>query len=149
MTVDWTVPISLGHIDLVYDDGGRLGAGYAGDAGDCVARALAIAAEIPYLESYHALANHAALNGHPRSARDGVPMPIVHAVYRHYGGAWTPTMFIGSGCRVHLRADELPGGRIVARVTRHLVAVVDGVLHDNHDHSRGGTRCVYGYWTFG
>jgi hypothetical protein len=24
--------------------------------------------------------------------------------------------------------------------------VIDGVLHDTHDCTRGGTRCVYGYW---
>jgi hypothetical protein len=24
--------------------------------------------------------------------------------------------------------------------------VIDGVIHDTHDCSRGGTRCVYGYW---
>lgn len=60
----------------------------------------------------------------------------------------TPTMAIGSGCKVHLRADELPTGRLVVSVSKHLVAVVDGVVHDTHDPRRGGTRCVYGYWTF-
>jgi hypothetical protein len=55
-------------------------------------------------------------------------------------------MTIGSGCRVHLRADELPGGPIVARTSRHFVAVIDGVIHDTHDPSRGGDRCVYGIW---
>jgi len=56
-------------------------------------------------------------------------------------------MRIGQGCTVHLRAEELPGGRLVVRVTRHLCAVVDGVIHDTHDPSRKGTRCVYGYWS--
>jgi folate-dependent phosphoribosylglycinamide formyltransferase PurN len=56
-------------------------------------------------------------------------------------------MNIGSGCTVHLRADELPGGTIVCQCSRHLVAVVDGVLQDTHDSSRSGTRCVYGYWS--
>lgn len=27
-----------------------------------------------------------------------------------------------------------------------IAAVVDGVLHDTFDCSRGGTRCVYGYY---
>jgi len=26
--------------------------------------------------------------------------------------------------------------------------VIDGVLHDTHDCSRDGTRCVYGYWLY-
>jgi hypothetical protein len=30
--------------------------------------------------------------------------------------------------------------------SRHLVAVIDGVIHDTHDCSRDGTRCVYGYF---
>jgi hypothetical protein len=62
------------------------------------------------------------------------------------GWRWTPVMQIGSGCRVHLRADELPAGRLIVKVTHHLVAVIDGVIHDTHNCSRGGTRCVYGYW---
>ncbi len=56
-------------------------------------------------------------------------------------------MKIGQGCTVHLRADELPGGRLIVRVSRHMCAVIDGVIHDTHDPSRAGTRCVYGYWS--
>jgi hypothetical protein len=55
-------------------------------------------------------------------------------------------MAVGSGCKVHLRADELPSGRLIVRVSHHFAAVIDGVIHDTHDCSRGGTRCVYGYW---
>jgi hypothetical protein len=32
-------------------------------------------------------------------------------------------------------------------VSRHMVAVIDGVVYDNHDSTRGGSRAVYGYWT--
>jgi hypothetical protein len=56
-------------------------------------------------------------------------------------------MRIGSGCKVHLRADELPGGRLIVHVSKHIVAVLNGVIHDTHDCSRGGNRCVYGYWS--
>ena len=45
-----------------------------------------------------------------------------------------------------LRADELPGGTLIASCSRHMVAVIDGVIRDTHDPSRGGTRCVYGYY---
>jgi hypothetical protein len=34
----------------------------------------------------------------------------------------------------------------VVRVSKHLVAVVNGVIYDNHNPSRDGTRCVYGYY---
>ena len=62
------------------------------------------------------------------------------------GFRWTPTMHVGQGCKVHLVAEELPAGRLVASVSRHYVAVIDGVIRDLTDPSRGGTRCVYGYW---
>jgi hypothetical protein len=64
-----------------------------------------------------------------------------------HGWTWTPTMKIGQGCTVHLRAEELPSGRLIVRVSRHMCAVIDGVIHDTHDPSREGTRCVYGYWS--
>ena len=55
-------------------------------------------------------------------------------------------MGIGTGCTVHLNPNELPKGRIICRVTRHYVAVINGVINDTYDCSRDGTRCVYGYW---
>ena len=55
-------------------------------------------------------------------------------------------MFIGSGTTVHLKADELPKGRIICNVSKHYTAVVDGVIQDTYDPSRRGTRAVYGYW---
>src|SRR5580658_9694624 len=51
-------------------------------------------------------------------------------------------MEIGSGCKAHLRADELPKGRLIVSVSGHLTAVIDGVIHDTHEPSRRGTRCV-------
>lgn len=65
------------------------------------------------------------------------------------GFDWTPTMTIGSGCKVHLKADELPKGRLICMLSRHAVAVIDGVINDTYDPSRDGTRCVYGYWKLG
>ena len=55
------------------------------------------------------------------------------------------TMGIGTGCKVHLKADELPKGRIICNLSRHYCAVVDGVINDTYDPSRGETRCVYSY----
>jgi hypothetical protein len=62
------------------------------------------------------------------------------------GFEWVPTMLIGSGCKVHLADGELPMGRLVVAVSKHYTAVIDGVIHDTYDPSRGGSRCVYGYW---
>jgi hypothetical protein len=138
-----------------YDDGGRAAAGFKGKkVGDCVCRAIAIATGKPYREVYDELSAigwHAGKFGYWRDA-DGLVIPheVAQWLEREYlaglGWQWFPTMAIGSGCKVHLRADELPGGRIIARVTGHLVAVIDGVIRDTADCSRGGTRCVYGYW---
>jgi hypothetical protein len=139
-----------GHFQ--FDDGGRLAAGYRGKAGDCVVRAIAIATRRPYQQVYD-LVNSAAM--HERTgkrkrgksnARTGVYKTSVKRVMTSLGWVWTPTMQIGSGCTVHLRGDELPAGRLVVSVSKHLTAMIDGVIHDTHDCSRRGTRCVYGYW---
>lgn len=134
---------------FVYDDGGRAAAGFsvANDAGDCVVRAIAIAAELPYEAVYAGLAALSADAGGKRTARDGVTRKVYDRCLADLGWTWTPTTGIGTGCQVHLRTDELPPGRLVVRLSKHLSAVVDGVVHDTSDPSRGGTRCVYGYWS--
>ena len=138
-------------MNWVYDDGGRAAAGYKGEASDCVCRAVAIASEQPYQVVYEAMNGAAALErltqGRRRSsARTGVWRATWKPWLVSHGWTWTPTMRIGQGCRVHLRAGELPGGRLVVVVSKHLVAVVDGVAHDTSDPTRNGTRCVYGYY---
>jgi hypothetical protein len=137
----------------VFDDGGRAAAGFKGAAGDCVARSVAIASGRPYGEVY---TNLATIEGgrikrgkqRAASARNGVGVrrEAYKRFMRELGFEWTPTMQIGSGCKVHLRADELPNGRLVVHTSRHSTAVIDGVIHDTYDPSRGGNRCVYGYW---
>jgi len=134
----------------VYDDGGRAAAGYKGDARDCATRAIAIATGIPYQQVYDAINEVAQRerpsNGRRSSARNGVRKTTGRKFLADLGWKWTPTMGIGTGCTVHLRAGELPMGRLIVSVSAHLVAVIDGVIHDTHDCSRGGTRCVYGYY---
>lgn len=140
-----------------YNDGGREAAGFKGNAGDCVTRAIAIASELPYLEVYNQIGELVRANekiatsrkAHGRSltARNGVVKAIWKPYIESLGWTWTPTMGIGTGATVHLRADELPSGRIIVRASKHLCAVIDGVIQDTHDPSRGGTRCVYGYFT--
>jgi hypothetical protein len=134
----------------VYDDGGRMAAGYVSVTRDCVCRAIAIASEMPYDEVYQRLADGAGKErkSRGRSARNGIftSRKWFKEFMSAIGFTWTPTMTIGSGCRVHLDANELPSGRLVVSVSRHYVAMIDGVIHDTHDPSRDNTRCVYGYW---
>jgi len=135
-----------------YNDGGRKEAGYKGTAGDCVTRAIAIATEKPYQEIYTAL-NLLAISERTgkrkrgiSSARTGVYKQTYKKYLTELGWKWVPTMQIGQGCKVHLRSDELPPGRLIVCVSKHLVAVIDGVANDTHDPTRNGTRCVYGYF---
>lgn len=147
-------------MDWVANDGGRKAAGFCGTAGDCVTRAIAIVTGKPYREVYDTVNQMAREERHSRSrktmmavatgrgsaARTGVMKDTWNRTMAAYGFHWVPTMKIGQGCTVHLRANELPAGRIVVKCSGHAVAVIDGVIHDTHDPSRGGSRCVYGYW---
>jgi len=136
-------------MNWVYDDGGRAAAGYKGSAGDCGVRAIAIAVGHDYAYVYDRafdIARHVDKPGRSHSPRDGFSTKAMHAFMAEEHWKWTPTMSIGSGTQVHLRADELPTGRLIARCSKHYVAVIDGVIHDTGDPSRGGTRAVYGYW---
>lgn len=129
---------------FVYDDGGRAAAGFKGKAGDCVTRAVAIASGRPYAEVYAALAagtgsQRAGKRGkRAASARSGINTG--RKWFKDYmaglGFVWTPTMQVGQGCKVHLDANELPSGRLVVAVSKHYVAMIDGVIHDLYDPRR-------------
>jgi hypothetical protein len=140
---------------FVFSDGGRAASGYKGQADDCVVRAIAIATELPYQEVYDLVNQYGTKERRGKrkrsrsNARTGVYPITLRKVMAALGWVWQPTMSIGSGCTVHLREAELPPGRLVVSVSKHTCAVIDGVLHDTHDGSRKGTRCVYGYWSKG
>jgi hypothetical protein len=166
----------------IYHDGGRAAAGYIGRAGDCVCRSIVIASGRPYNEVYNSLAAGNAsqrrskyAKGHQRrSARDGI---FTHRKWfkdymQSIGFEWTPTMGIGTGCKVHLTEGELPMGKLVVAVSKHYTAVLDGDIYDTFDPRREvhtvepdhgqelkagqwksingicsiQRRCVYGYW---
>ena len=161
-STDTVIPTPAGG--WVYDDGGRKAAGFTGETpvGDCVPRAIAIATGKPYREVYDELHRRTKLwhdTSRSRAARESRarqrPSPRTGTyveVYKPYiedvlGWVWTPTKFIGDSTVVHLNADELPKGRLIAKCSKHLVAVVDGVIHDIYDPSREGERMVYGHWS--
>lgn len=117
-------------MDFQYNDGGRTEAGYKGTAGDCVTRAIAIATGKTYTEVYDALNNLALAERRGKrkrgisSARDGVYRITYQRYLESLSWRWTPTMGIGTGCKVHLRATELPPGRIIVSLSKHLCAVI-------------------------
>jgi hypothetical protein len=140
-------------MDFVFHDGGRATAGYKGKTGDCVTRSIAIATGKTYQQVYDALNQFAETEriGKRKRKRSNSRTGVFRKTYQSYleslGWRWTSTMSIGSGCQVHLRASELPPGPLIVKVSRHLTAVIDGVLYDTHNCSRAGSRCVYGYFS--
>jgi hypothetical protein len=141
------------------NDGGREAAGFKGSAGDCAVRSIAIAANLPYLQVYEDLRSANAsyadlrndrvarhLNKTGSSPRNGNQRKVYHDYIIGLGFEWVPTMKVGAGCHVHLIPGELPSGILIVKVSKHLTAIIDGVIQDTHDPSRGGNRCVYGYY---
>ena len=148
---------------FIFNDGGRKEAGYKGFTRDCVTRAIAIVTGKPYKEVYDALneiskkkglwhSYHLEKNKYGNSyvkassARTGVHKSVYGPYIESLGYEWIPTMGIGTGCQVHLDPNELPKGRLIVILSRHLTAVIDGVIHDTYDCSRDNNRCVYGYY---
>lgn len=127
-----------------YNDGGRAKYFSASKVGDCVTRAIAIATNTDYKEVYNKIAD---IVGY--TPRNGVRKTDTKKVMNAFGGVWHACMTIGSGCKTHLADNEVPmHGRIVCSLSKHVCAVIDGVINDTYDASRDGGRCVYGYWTF-
>jgi len=139
-------------MNFIYNDGGRKNAGYKGDTNDCVTRSIAIITEKPYKEVYDALnkLSESERLGKRKKSKSNSRTGVFRVTYDKYlkslGYEWVATMKIGSGCQVHLRDGELPSGRLIVRVSKHMTAVINGVIHDIHDPSRDGTRYVYGYY---
>jgi hypothetical protein len=143
-------------INFKFNDGGRANF-YKGTGGDCVCRSIAIVTGLPYNEVYERLANANAKQrkGKREGQKSGVKTALngintkrkwFQDYMQELGFEWIPTMLVGQGCKVHLRADELPKGKLIVNVSKHFTAVIDGVINDTYDCSRGGSRCVYGYY---
>ena len=146
-------------LDFQNNDGGREKAGYKGSTGDCVTRSICNASGLPYEKVYddlYKLSTNWRLNSNSRyanvakpqndSPRTGVIKDVYDSYIKSLGFKWIPTMKIGQGCKVHLRKDELPQGKLIVRVSKHITSVIDGVINDTYNCSRSGTRCVYGYY---
>jgi len=151
---------SRSNLELKINDGGRAAAGYKGKAGDCVVRSIAIVTNTPYQKIYNDLYEEnenfrknsktrlaRSLKQKNDSPRTGTHRVVLKKYLKKIGWNWTPTMFIGQGCKVHLKKSELPNDTLIVSCSKHITVVINGVLHDTYDCSRNGTRCVYGYWT--
>lgn len=138
-------------MDFNYNDGGR-SKYFKGLTGDCVCRAIAIANDMDYMETYNLINEYAKkerIGKRKRgisNAKTGVYKTTIRKLLKDLGWEWVPTMTIGSGCNTHLKKDELPNETIIVNVSKHTVCVKNGIINDTFDCSRGGTRCVYGYY---
>lgn len=149
--------------DWVYNDGGRADAGFKGkgNARDCVTRAIAIVGGVDYREVYDELfgrykqwlatsrtkaAQRLRAKGRNGSPREGVQKEVWKQYLKDHGWRNEALVNFGSSSRVHLDAAELPPGTYIAQCSRHLVAIVDGVINDTFDPSREGNRTVYSVW---
>ena len=151
--------------------------------GDCVVRAFAIALYGPDVEEHqykHVYKDYCRLirewafdgrsNAMKRLYRDGTRhtkpdypphKDVIKAYAEENGFTWTATAggHLQGGPpteTVHVRPDELPGGRLVLVLSKHYSAFIDGKLYDSWDTSVSrhveadggrGWRMVYGYYT--
>lgn len=133
----------------VYDDGGRARAGFKGSNDDCVARAIAIATIMPY-EIIMNMIDIAVLEERPSdvtkrsSSQTGVLTTTGNKLLASLGWEWVSKQ--KGKKKTYMKAESLPGGTIIVALKGHLVAVVDGVVHDAFDPSRGGAEVVLGYY---
>ena len=123
-----------------YNDGGRADAGFKGTAGDCGARAMAIALGLDYKTVYKELAQANKDMGFAKSARNGIMKNVYDMVLQRHGWVWHQApKFDGRKAR----CSDMPAGIVIARQARHFVAVVDGQPNDIWDCT---DKMVYGYW---
>ena len=124
----------------IFNDGGRAAAGFKGTAGDCAARAMAIALGIDYKAAYQELAQANKDMGFPKSVRNGIMKNTYDMVLARHGWVWhSAPKFDGRKAR----CSDMPAGSVIARQARHFVAVIEGEANDMFDCTH---RMVYGYW---
>lgn len=130
----------------VYNDGGREAAGYKGRSRDCVTRAIAIAADLPYKQVYDTLLQSMRKKAKSKGRKlttypnDGIHDEVYAPYLVTLGFKWVSS--IG-----YLEDDDLPKeGKVVVSMKGHLCAAVNGVVHDTYDCSRKGKRIFHGYY---
>jgi hypothetical protein len=149
-------------LGFVYEDGGRGAAGFKGDAATASrARSPSLRASPTLRSTTTCMPRSGTMRRHIETVRPGACRGATGGRARHRAmacrrrsGSPASRSLVGDefpqwGSARAARftcADELPAGRLIVRVSKHLVAVVDGVIHDTHDCTRAGERCVYGYF---
>jgi len=146
-----------------FNAGGRATAGITGSSGDCVVRAIAIATGKSYTEVHNALQNglrHQIEIERKQQLQYGIagrtrptttPLTgVTHDVYAPYlkwlGWEYVPKPVGADGKLLRLRPGSLPKGRLIVGLSRHLVAVIEGVIQDTYYSALRGGRPIRGYF---
>ncbi len=109
--------------------------------GDCVVRALAVAEAKSWVEVYDELC---------KIGREVFEMPNSKPVYEKYllSRGWVkqkmPKFSNGKRFKVSDLANDRKSGAMVVSVSKHLVAVVDGCIHDTW---YSGQKAVFNFYT--
>jgi hypothetical protein len=134
----------MNNLHLVTDnftrnDGGR-SKYFKGEAGDCAARAMAIALKLDYKDCYNELAEQHKVSTGKKTARDGIFKKDFNVVMERHGWVWhSAPKFDGRKAKVW----DMPKGPVIVQMAKHYAAVIDGVVNDTWDSSE---KMVYGYW---
>lgn len=127
-------------VSFQYSDAGRSMSRRPRSKNDCTVRALAVVCEVSFDDAYDALAQKG------REPHRGFRIPK-----RLYIGVWKLTWQAFQAVKGEPRVtpwrfvQSHPQGRYILRVSKHVCAVVDGVIIDDHAFDPG--RRVYGAWT--
>ena len=139
----------------IFDDGGR---GMNRTTGDCTVRAAAIALELPYdevREDLHRIQDYILVE---RARSRGLRTPSNRQTDPRFGGnwsaisqflfnhGWTYEKAYPTGNRKTARsvARDMPKeDRLIIAQRNHVVAMLHGKIHDEHDSRR---KQAYGYW---
>lgn len=123
---------------FIITDAGRSDSTRPKQTNDCTVRAYAEARNISYDRAYE----YVALLGRKSGRRFHFKKVVAaNSIFR-----WLPFQAVKGQPRMNVEqfADQFTHGVYIARTAKHVLAVVDGVVHD--DCIPNGARCVYGAW---
>lgn len=130
------------------NDGGRKLAGWKGkNAGDCVARAIAIALHLHYrfVRTELDRITKEMTGGFETTTNNGAYPPVYHRFLSKRG--WTPVLTKNS------YLQDIPReGTYIAIMSGHVATIIDGTLHDAWDsrecrRTQCGSPKMIGYYT--
>lgn len=133
---------------FIKNDGGREESGFSKGKGDCVIRAIAIAANLSYLEVYENILARAVDRKANYNPQNGSRKSEYGPYLEYLGFVYTDLREIGKPrIRLNKKFEEiLPIKMGIIFMKRHLTVYMDGEIHDMWDCSKTGRKWVNGYW---